>query len=93
MPPDELPNSAANLIFFASDSPIDFPVPPDATFENEVCERTLRSFLGWELFKDQGNVGQLITDERNPLARLQLAIAGDHFRFMQDLFPPPVWLH
>jgi hypothetical protein len=34
----------------------------------------------------------LITDDRNPLGRLQLAISSDHFKFMKELLPAEVWL-
>ena len=37
--------------------------------------------------------GPLITDDHNPLARLQLPIAEEHFRAMNELLPSAVWLN
>jgi hypothetical protein len=36
--------------------------------------------------------GPLITDEHNPLARLQLPIAEKHFEAMNKLLPVDLWL-
>jgi hypothetical protein len=92
LPPDELPNSIANIVFFASDEPMVFSIPGDAAFENDVCAHTLRSFTAWEVLKED-RVAPIITDDRNPLGRLQLAVAEDHFAFMRRLMPVDVWLH
>ena len=92
MPLEEAPDSVSNLLFFASDGPIELVIPPDATFESESCERTLRSFTDWELFRGDPPPGPLVTDDRNPLGRLQMAVAADHFRFMKALLPAEVWL-
>jgi hypothetical protein len=91
MPPKELPDSISNLVFFASDEPFGFAIPANAAFENEVCEHILRTFQEWEV-PLTGPLGSLITDDQNPLARLQLAIASDHFSFMRQLLPVEVWL-
>jgi hypothetical protein len=37
--------------------------------------------------------GPAITDAWNPLARLQLASAEEHFKAMNELLPLDVWLH
>jgi spermidine synthase len=89
--PSERPDNAANMIFFAANSDLDFSIPADARFESEVCEATLRSLQGWEVLKNVPD-GALVTDELNPLARLQLPIAEDHFAAMNKLLPPEVWL-
>jgi spermidine synthase len=89
--PQENPPSIANLVFFASDSPLDFRIPDTATFENDVCRNVLGSFREWETLQDVPN-GPIIEDWRNPLARLQLAISESHFRAMQELLPKEVWL-
>jgi SAM-dependent methyltransferase len=90
-PLDDAPDEAGNVIFFASDAPLDLVIPPDAQFDGPACERTLRSFQAWRVL-DQVPPGAVITDARNPLARLQLPIAEDHFYAMNKLLPPEVWL-
>lgn len=87
----ELPDSISNIVFFASDASVDFEIPADAKFENDVCERILRNFRQWEILT-LDSAGPIITDDLNPLARLQLAIASDHFSFMRQLLPDEVWL-
>jgi hypothetical protein len=37
--------------------------------------------------------GDLVADARNPLARLQLPLAEDRFRAMNELLAPEIWLH
>lgn len=34
-----------------------------------------------------------VTDARNPLARLRIPVAEDHFHAMNELLPAGVWLH
>jgi len=91
-PSDEASGAPTNLIFFASDSRVDFSIPSDARFENQTCERTIRSFPSWEVL-DRVPDGFIITDEHNPLARLQLPIAEAHFHAMKELLPAAVWRH
>jgi MFS family permease len=90
--PSERPDEVANLVFFASASPLDFTVPENAKFENDSCRSVLRAFNRWEVL---GSVpdGPVITDRWNPLARLQLPIAEDHFAAMNELLPAELWLH
>jgi spermidine synthase len=83
--------AVANLTFFASDSPMDFNVPEDARFENQACENALRSFQSWETLRNVPP-GRVITDARNPLTRLQLPIAEEHFAAMNELLPQEVWV-
>jgi SAM-dependent methyltransferase len=90
-PPNELPDDPGNLAFFASDASVDFQIPQSARFENEVCEKVQRSFQQWEVLKQVPD-GQVITDDRNPLARLQLPSAEEHYRAMNKLLPAEVWL-
>jgi hypothetical protein len=70
---------------------MDFALPNDAHFENEVAEQILRSFQGWEVL-ERVPEGALITDARNPLARLQLPVAEEHFHAMNELLPVDVWV-
>jgi SAM-dependent methyltransferase len=89
--PTDRPDEAGNLIFFAADTPLDFEIPAQAAFENGDCERILRSFQRWRVL-EQVPPGPVITDAHNPLARLQLPIAEDHFEAMNKLLPADVWL-
>jgi SAM-dependent methyltransferase len=81
-----------NILFFASDSPVDFVIPPDAHFGSPTTEHVQRSFTSWKVMEHVPD-GPLITDARNPLGRLQLPIAERHFAAMNKLLPPEVWLN
>jgi SAM-dependent methyltransferase len=85
------PESLANLVFFASEGRLDFTVPESARFENEICRRVLRSFQEWEVLKSVPP-GEVVTDARNFLARLQLPISDEHSRAMREILPSSVWL-
>jgi spermidine synthase len=80
-----------NILFFASDSPIDFIIPPATRFANATEERIQRSFTSWRVMEHVPD-GPLVTDARNPLGRLQLPIAEKHFAAMNELLPSEVWL-
>jgi SAM-dependent methyltransferase len=88
----EDPDDPGNLLFFASEAGLDFSIPADARFENQVCEQVQRSFQAWEVLK-RVPAGALITDARNPLSRLQIPIAEKHFAAMNRLLPSDVWLN
>jgi SAM-dependent methyltransferase len=90
--PKDRPNDVGNMIFFASDAPLDFTIPDGARFESAVCETTLRALESWEVLQDVPD-GPIVTDELNPLTRLQLPTAEDHFAAMNALLPTEVWLH
>ncbi len=81
----------SNYTFFASDDAIDFVIPKQARFENELCEEVQRSLADCEVSQPIPP-GPAITDARNPLGRLQLPIAEAHFDAMNKLLPPEVWL-
>jgi SAM-dependent methyltransferase len=90
--PEVRPNEVGNMIYFASDAPLDFTIPTGARFESEVCETTLRALEGWEVLQELPD-GPIVTDELNPLTRLQLPTAEEHFAAMNTLLPREVWLH
>jgi hypothetical protein len=89
---EDRPGEPANLLFFASDEPLDFTVPASARFENKQCEYLLRTFSAWETLRQVPD-GPLVTDANNPLARLQLPVAEAHFEAMNGLLPIEMWLH
>src|SRR6266540_4213938 len=89
--PNDHAETPGNLVFFASDGGLDFTVPANAQFENEACEHVSRSFQNWEVLRGVPD-GAIITDERNPLASLQLAVAEAHFEAMNKFLPSEVWL-
>jgi hypothetical protein len=89
--PGDRPDDVGNLIYFATDGALDFSVPDDFWFENDVSRRVLRTFPKWEVLKVVPE-GPLVTDGRNPLARLQLPVAEAHFEAMNALLPVEVWL-
>lgn len=81
-----------NIIFFASDAPLDFSIPPNTSFESDTTEKLVRGTEAWPAL-EQVPDGRLVTDARNPLARLQLTIAERHFVAMNELLPLEVWLN
>lgn len=90
-PAAEQPGEPRNLVFFASQGDLDFRIPKDASFDDLASERILRAFQDWEIANPEP-AGPLITDRHNPLARLQLPIADQHFSAMNKLLPPDVWV-
>jgi hypothetical protein len=86
------PDEVGNMVFFASEAKLDFTIPAGARFESATCETTLRSLETWEVLQEVP-AGPIVTDDLNPLTRLQLATAEDHFAAMNTLLPPEVWLH
>jgi SAM-dependent methyltransferase len=91
---DSAPDPAqpvGNLIFFASDTELDFTIPAGATFESLGAEQIQRAFTAWSALRHIPD-GTLITDARNPLARLQLPIAEKHFIAMNELLPNEIWI-
>jgi spermidine synthase len=89
---DDRPGEPGNLVFFASDAALEFVMPPNFRFENDVCERVLRAFQRWEVLATVPD-GPWITDDRNPLASLELPMAEAHFWAMNELLPVDVWIH
>lgn len=90
-PPGAKLDEPGNLAMFASAGPIVFDIPADAAFENPTCAKVLRSFQSWEVMESVPP-GPVITDARNPLARLQLPVAEAHFAAMEAMLPRAVWL-
>jgi hypothetical protein len=91
-PLTEGPEDPGNLLFFASNDALQFSIPADAQFEGTACEQIVRSFQSWEVLTNVPG-GPLITDAKNPLARLQMGATEKHFSAMNELIPREVWLH
>jgi hypothetical protein len=87
-PPDPA-DPVGNLIFFASDRALDFVIPANADFE-VGAEAVQRSFTSWRVLQEVP-AGELITDARNPLGRMQIPIAEKHFTAMNELLPVELW--
>jgi hypothetical protein len=89
--PPAAENRLRNLVFFASDSQMDFTIPANATFGSDTSRRILDNLRHWETLQDVPP-GPVITDAWNSLARLQLPSAEEHFEAMDQLLPKEVWI-
>jgi MFS family permease len=87
-PPDPK-DPVGNLIFFASEQPLDFVIPVGADFDLGA-EEVQRAFTSWRVLQQVPD-GELITDARNPLGRMQIPIAEKHFTAMNELLPVELW--
>jgi len=90
-PKEHRPDRTTNIIFFASDGPIDVTIPEGFRFNDSICEKVLPALSSWEILQDVP-AGDLITDEHNPLGRLQLVVAEEHFEAMNEMLPLEVWI-
>jgi SAM-dependent methyltransferase len=90
--PDPAKPPVGNIVFFASERPLQLTIPEDATFDDDTQARIIKSFASWPVLEDVP-AGELITDAKNPLARLQTPIADEHFEAMNKLLPPELWLN
>lgn len=81
-----------NIAFFASLSPLEFQAPANGQFDSERTEKFVKGIESWPIL-DHVPPGPLVTDARNPLARLQLPIAEKHFEAMNEMLPAEVWLN
>jgi len=90
-PLDHRADQTNNIVFFASDASLDFEVNPLGQFNDTLCAKILPPLKNRELVTDVPP-GDIITDSHNPLTRLQLPVAEEHYRAMQQLLPFDVWL-
>jgi SAM-dependent methyltransferase len=90
--PDPKKPPIGNTVFFASDRPLALTIPSDAVFDNDTQAQVVASFSSWPVF-EQLPAGDVITDARNPLGRLQISIADEHFKAMNELLPVELWLN
>ena len=89
--PAEATPTLANMMFFGSDAAIDPRLPEQVTFESTTCEHALTRFAEWEVLQSSPPA-PVVTDARNPLMRMQMPSAEEHFRAMQKLLPARAWL-
>jgi spermidine synthase len=88
--PDSVPNAIANIVFFASARAIEFAEP--RLFESASCEAVLSGFRNWEVLKQADAGAPIVSDSRNPLARLALPVSEAFRNEMRTLYPLEVWL-
>jgi spermidine synthase len=92
-PADSQHEGISNIVFFASNGELDFQLPVNRRPESENTERVFRSFRSWEVLSEIAGAGPTISDDLNPLSRLELPIAEEHASAMNKLLPLEVWLH
>ncbi|RIA89540.1 S-adenosyl-L-methionine-dependent methyltransferase [Glomus cerebriforme] len=87
--------SFQNMIFFASVKPIIFRNPTDDDFMGSAMrEYMLGNFMQWSIDLTKfGNVTDIITDLNNPLDKLQILSAFEHWNIMRTLFPQKFWIN
>ncbi|CAG8433709.1 11273_t:CDS:2 [Ambispora gerdemannii] len=83
-----------NLVFFASAKPISFrAITTNSTHTGGLREYILETFEKWKVDLTRlSNITGVITDHENPLNKLQLSSAFDHWHIMRELFPLEFWL-
>lgn len=77
-----------HIAFFASLSPLEFKAPLDGQFDSERTANFVKGIESWPLL-EHVPPGPIVTDARNPLARLQIPIAEKHFEAMNEM----IWLN
>ncbi|MEY4576854.1 MAG: hypothetical protein RL701_1557, partial [Pseudomonadota bacterium] len=82
-----------NVIFFASDTDLQIENVQSVRFSHRGREEARRAFLEHELQLREDSSRRIITDEFNPLNRLELPIAEAHAAAMNQVLPPAVWLN
>ncbi|CAG8699977.1 8411_t:CDS:2, partial [Cetraspora pellucida] len=84
-----------NMVFFASSNYINFNIATQADFLGSASrEYALGNFLNWQInLRNYRNVTDIITDEHNPLDKLQRMSAFEHWKVMRVLFPQEFWIN
>lgn len=90
---DDLDEKVTNVIFFASDTDLQIENTQRVHFQHRGREAARRDLLEHELRLGDESAARIITDELNPLSRLELPIAETHAAAMNKLLPPAVWLN
>jgi MFS family permease len=81
-----------NIVFFASDGPLELELIERTHFRHERREEARRTLIAREVLAASGGSGAVITDDHNPLARMELPIAELHSAAMNKLLPISVWV-
>jgi MFS family permease len=91
--PADGPDELSNIVFFASDSPFEFSGIAARAPDGPIA-RVAAKIADWELFRSEAETSgaPIVTDERNPLALLEMPTAAEHFSAMQSLLPREVWV-
>ncbi|RIB04712.1 S-adenosyl-L-methionine-dependent methyltransferase [Gigaspora rosea] len=84
-----------NMVFFASSNYINFNIATQEDFLGSASrEYVLGNFLNWQInLNKYQNVTDVITDEHNPLDKLQRISAFEHWKVMRELFPQEFWIN
>ncbi len=86
-------NEVTNLVFFASDSAIEFDFTGVQRTPDPYAARVFEQMPSWEISLEDLPDGALARDAHNPLERYQLPIAEDFYVQMKEKFPAAVWLN
>lgn len=90
-PPGHAESPISNIIFFASDEPLEFG-PRTGPFDSDTCRDMLTNFERWEVLETVAPGAQLVTDAHNPLGRLALPVIEAYRAAMNRLYPTEFWL-
>ncbi|CAG8591953.1 4837_t:CDS:2 [Paraglomus brasilianum] len=84
-----------NMVFFASSKPIRFRDANETDFFGSTMrEYILNNFQSWFIQLDKfSNVTGIITEDNNPLDKLQLTTALEHWKAMRSSFPLEFWIN
>lgn len=88
---DSSERGIANVIFFASDTPLEFGNKGVRDLDAS-CTKLLGSYASWKALLTIPK-GAMLTDAENPMAQLSLPAANEHFDSMNQLLPIGVWLN
>ena len=90
---DDSDERITNVIFFASDSDLQIENVQHVRSSHRGREEARSKLLEHELRLADAPTNRIITDEFNPLNRLELPIAEVHAAAMNELLPIAVWLN
>lgn len=82
-----------NLLFFASNAPIEFAAIDGTMFSSARHANVLRSFQEWETLHQPAPQAPLITDARNPLSQLAVPLAERFHALMNEQYPAAFWVN
>ena len=68
------------------------PHEPAQRSSAQACERALRALPEREVLQTVDNSAPLVTDAKNPLGQLQLAVAEEFHAAMAEMYPSEFWV-